>query len=113
MGYLAEPRQISPTTTVTQNQRFYIIDKQTLKGTFFSLENDYLGGLKTEWPVYQFNNGYFAQNYDPGELLDELTKLLETNKNLTKENKAEITKLKNSIGDNDNDYILYAKVKVF
>jgi hypothetical protein len=111
MGELSEPKQISATTTVTQNKRFYIIDKQTLKGTFFSFENDYLGGLKIEWPVYQFSGDYFVQNYDPGDLLDALTNLLETNKNLSKENKAKITKLKDSINANDNNYILYAKLK--
>jgi hypothetical protein len=110
-GFLAEPKQVAERTQVSDNHRFYIIDKKTLRGTYYSLENDYLGGLKTGWLMGPLSDGYFAQNYDPGDLLDALTKVLETNESLTDEARAKITELRDSIDPDDNNYILYAKLK--
>jgi hypothetical protein len=88
-----------------------IVDKKTLKGAFFKLENDFLGNIEIEWPIYSFNNGYFIRNYDPGDLFDALEKLLQSGKKLSPEMRDKLTKLKDSITDNDNNYILYAKLK--
>jgi hypothetical protein len=111
MGFLSEPKKISDDVTVTQNQRFYILDKKTLKGSFFVLKNDFLGGIEIEWPTGAFNGMYFVKNIDPGSLQDQLTKALETEKNLSPDMRSKITKLRDSITDNDNNYILYAKLK--
>jgi len=111
MGFFAELKRTGEISQVVNNQRFYIIDKKTLKGTFFSLENDFLGGLPIDWLLEKFNGDYFAQNYDPGDLLDALTNVLETNESLTDEVRAKITKLKDSIDPDDNNYILYARLK--
>jgi hypothetical protein len=110
-GDTSEPRRIDDYTQTTQNNRFYIIDKGTLKGAFFKLENDFLGNMEIEWPIYSFSNGYFVRNYDPGDLFDALEKILQSDKKLSPEMQDKLTKLKNSITDNDNNYILYAKLK--
>ncbi|MDR3060782.1 MAG: 6-bladed beta-propeller, partial [Dysgonamonadaceae bacterium] len=111
MGSFSEPKRISESQTVTQNQRFYIVDKKTLKGSFFKLENDFLGNVEIEWPIYSLNNEYFIRNMEPGNLSDMLEKILAENKKLSPDQKTKLTKLKNSITDNDNNYILYAKLK--
>ena len=112
MGDFSEPKQIDERTQTTQNQRYYIVDKNTLKGAFFVLENDFLGGEEIGWPIYVISGEYYSRNADPGNLKDELEELLKTNKNLSSEMKAKLTKLKDSItADNDNNYILYAKMK--
>ena len=111
MGNFAEPKQISETTTVTQNQRFFLVDKNTLKGGFFILENDFLGGMEIQWPIYQLSGEYFSYNADPGNLKDELEEILKSNKNMSSEMKNKLTKLKDSITEKDNNYILYAKIK--
>lgn len=111
MGSFSEPKQETENITVTQNQRFYIIDKKTLKGSFFKLENDFLGNTEIGWPIYSFSGEYFVRNIDPGNLSDMLEKVLVENKKLSPEQKTKLTKLKNSITDNDNNYILYAKLK--
>lgn len=111
-GNLAEPKQVSPNSWITQNNVPFIVNKKTLKGSLYKLENDFLGNgnIETEWWP-DFNHGYFVQNMDPGDLLDALEKVLSSNKNLSAEKKSKLTKLKNSITDNDNNYILYAKLK--
>jgi hypothetical protein len=75
------------------------------------LKNDFLGGIEIEWPTYAFNGMYFVKNIDPGSLQDQLTEALETEKNLSPDMRSKITKLRDSITDNDNNYILYAKLK--
>jgi hypothetical protein len=111
LGDLSEPHKINDYLTDTQNNRFYIIDKKTLKGSFFRLENDFLGNTEIGWPSYAFNGEYYARNVDPGNLQDELENVLSSGKKLSPEVRNKLTKLKNSITDNDNNYILYAKLK--
>jgi len=111
LGNLSEPKRLNENITVTQNHRFYIVDKKTLKGSYFKMENDFLGNIETDWPTGVFNNGYFINNIDPGNLRDALDKALNSGKKLTPEMRAKMTKLKDSITDNDNNYILYAKLK--
>ena len=110
LGDFSEPKKENEYITTTQNQRFYIIDKNTLKGSFFTLENDYLGGISIEWPSYQLSGDYYIYNIEPGRLSSELEKVL-TNNKLTPEMKSKLTKLKDSISENDNNYIFYAKCK--
>jgi hypothetical protein len=111
LGQLAEPKQIAENLTTTQNNRFYIVDKKTLKGSFFKLENDFLGNIEIEWPSYTFSGEYYVRNVDPMNLRDELEKTLQSAKKLSPEIQARLKKLKDSITDNDNNYILYAKLK--
>jgi hypothetical protein len=111
MGDLSEPKKIAENITTTQNERDYIIDKKTLKGSFFKLENDFLGNVEINYPTYRFSGEYYVRNVDPGNLKDELEKTLNSGQKLTPELRTKLTKLKNSITNNDNNYILYAKLK--
>jgi hypothetical protein len=96
-------------TRITENERFYIVDKETLNGAYFKLENDFLGG-SNEWPESFFGND-FVRNTDPGDLYDELEKILTENQTLEPSLREKLSKLKESITDQDNNYILYAKLK--
>lgn len=67
------------------NPAYYIIDKQTLKGAYMHLINDFLGN--TELPLRSFDghhppfpnfrNGYFILNMDPGKFTNRATKCTE------------------------------------
>ena len=111
MGDFAEEKKLNETTTTTQNHRFYFVDKQTLKGSFFTLENDYLGGINIEWPVLVLSGEYYVYNVEPANLREKIDEVLSKNNKLTSEMKAKLAKLKDSISDNDNNYIFYAKIK--
>jgi hypothetical protein len=110
LGMVAEPKKLNDNLTTTQNNRFFIVDKKTQKGAFFTLENDYLGNTEIRWPIGVFHSGYYVRNVDPGNLQDELEKALASGK-LSPAMKDKLSKLKNSISDNDTNYILYAKLK--
>lgn len=108
IGDASSPVQKSATTFESSPPKYYIIDKKTQKGAFMFLENDFLGGVEVDWP--SFSNGYYAVNKDPGNLRELLEKAL-AGKGLSDETKKRLSDLKDSIKDNDNNYILYAKLK--
>lgn len=111
LGEVSEPKKENEYITTTQNNRFYIVDKKTLKGTFFLLVNDFLGNMEIGWPNYSFSDGYYVRNVDPGNLFDELENALKPGNKLSPDMRKKLTKLKDSISGNDNNYILHAKLK--
>jgi hypothetical protein len=99
-------------TETTNVSKYYIVDKKTLKASYFRLKNDFMGGIEVDNPIWRFKNGYFSQNCDPSVLLEQLENTLVSNKKLSEKMRAKLTELKNSINeDRDNNYILYAKLK--
>ena len=111
MGNISEPKKIAENISSVQNVRYYIVDKNTLRGTFFTLENDFLGGIKIKKPIYLFFGDYYVYNVEPANLREELKSVLSNNDKMTQEMRSKLTKLKDSISDNDNNYIFYAKYK--
>ncbi|MDR2036975.1 MAG: 6-bladed beta-propeller [Bacteroidales bacterium] len=111
VGNLAEPKQISESMTTTTKNVFFIIEKSSLKGSFFKLYNDFLGDMEIGWPSFAFSNGYYIKNYDPGDLIEDLEKLLSSNKKMSSDMRKKLTDLKNSVKETDNNYIFYAKLK--
>jgi hypothetical protein len=109
-GYTGEEIRISENSSYIGNYKYFIVEKSSLKGTFFKIIDDYLGNNEIEWPVFQFSNGYYIRNFEPAELMDKLDGML-SNRNLTATMKEKLTKLKNSVSENDNNYIFYAKMK--
>jgi hypothetical protein len=53
-------------TMSTTIDRYYIVDKRTLKASYFRLKNDFLGDIEIGGPIWAFKNGYFSQNIDLG-----------------------------------------------
>ena len=88
-----------------------LIDKHSLKGTYCTLVIDELGGIPVEYPYDCFQDGRFLMNLDPGDLIDELEKVLARPERFSKEESDRLTKLKNSISVDDNNYILVGKFK--
>ncbi|MDH6311880.1 hypothetical protein M2137_000639 [Parabacteroides sp. PFB2-10] len=89
----------------------YIVDKKTLKGNCFRIENDFMVGQDIVYqPVYLFENGYFVRNVDPGNLEEMLEKMLQSEA-LSDSMRKKFTRVQEQMGDDDNNYILYARVK--
>lgn len=110
IGDVTVEKKLSDNTSTTEYPSNFIVDKKTLKGGFYRLYNDFLGGLQIEgWP--SFYNGYYIWNVDPGELADLLTKHLDKNSMLTEKDRKELTDLLNSIDENDNNYLFYGKLR--
>ena len=88
---------------------YYIVDKQTLKGAFYAIENDFLGGERLENPL-ALEDGCYTTCLDPGELSDQLEKARRSDR-LSEQLRKHLTKVQADITENDNNYILYAKLK--
>lgn len=89
----------------------YIIDKNTGKGAYFKIYDDYFGNQEIGWASSIFGNGYFIRNLEPGNLLNDIENLLKKD-DLSDDMRKKLTDLQNSIDDNDNNYLLIAKMKV-
>lgn len=111
MGQLSEPEQVSANVKVTTDQMFFIVEKSTLKGTFFRLRNDFLGGLEIKWPSDVFSDGYYVSNFEPANLLEILETVLADSNKIDTDLRTKLTRLQNSIKETDNNYIFHAKLK--
>ncbi len=94
---------------VGSKNEYYIVDKKTLKGALLRIENDYWGGNE-EWPIYLFNKGYYSLNMDPGNFEEWIDKKLKSD-SLKDDLRLKLTEIRKSISADDNNYILYAKMK--
>lgn len=92
----------------TKNE-YYVVDKKTLKGAFLRVENDYWGGIE-EWPIYLFDKGYYARNMDPGNMEEWIEKILKSQV-ISEQLRQKLTEIRSAIGANDNNYVVYAKMK--
>ena len=118
LGTTAESIQLSATMFGTTNTKQFIIDKATGKGAYMHLVNDFLGNEELplssfdgNFPPYpNFRNGYYILNQDPGNLRDRLEKSMKTGK-LSPEQKEKVTRLLNSVNENDNNLLFLAKLK--
>lgn len=116
MATVAVNEQVTETTTSAKERRYYVVDKETMKGSFFNLKNDFLGRMDIDRPyfgrpIFSFRNGYYLENMDPSNLQEAIAKHLSSNQDMTAEMRDKLTKLSGSISENDNNYILYAKLK--
>lgn len=87
---------------------YYIVDKNSLKGTYYHINNDFLGGERAN--PFPFINGYMIECVDPGNLEERIEKALESGQ-LTEKNRARLTEVLENMTVNDNNYLLYAKMK--
>lgn len=89
---------------------YYLIDKKTHKGAFFRMEDDYVDGKSVEYPLHFFNKGYHVRNLEPAALLEWIEDALKSDIMSDKMRK-KLTKIKDDMDENDNNYIVYAAMK--
>ncbi|MDE5710273.1 MAG: 6-bladed beta-propeller, partial [Bacteroides sp.] len=108
VGDVMVKKQVSEYTYTTEAPSYFIMDKKTLKGSFYKFVNDYLGNM----PAYlSASSGYYTLNMEPGTLKEALEKHLEQKTDLSAKERERLRKLADSIQENDNNYILYAKLR--
>ena len=111
VGNFSEPPvEVSPGSWTNGQTFHYIVDKETGKGSFFTLYNDYFGNLEIDYPSYAFFNGYYTRNIEPGNLMTDIENALK-NQDITAEMRKKLTDLQASIDENDNNYVMIAQLK--
>lgn len=88
---------------------YYIVDKQTLRGAYFGIENDFLDGERLEMPL-GLNYGYYMTCLEPSALSERIEKALRSD-HLTEQMRKRLTEVQAGLTENDNNYLLYAKLK--
>ena len=111
LGSTSVEKQLDENNFTTEVPADFIMDKESLKGAFYKVENDYLGNLPIPWFPYNCSNGYYTANMEPATLKETLEKYLESAKDIPATDRERMQKLADSIHENDNNYILYAKLK--
>lgn len=110
-GDTSVSEQISDDASRGGQRKYYIIDKKTAQGAYCHFVNDALGGIEIR-PVKLhdgFYNGYYVRNCDPGELMMQLEENISRASDPAMKQK--LTNLLATMDENDNNYILLAKLK--
>ena len=110
MGNVSVEKRLTENISVTSDEQLFLVDKQTGKGGFVSFVNDYMADLPIADAFSSFINGYFYMNLSPAKLNQLLEEMLRSNK-LSDKQRERWMQLKAQISPNDNNYILYAKLK--
>ena len=107
-GMIATILRINDRQTTSTDPKFYLVDKQTGKGCFYRLYNDWLGDAPVFW--LEGLDGYYTLNIEPADLLDLLEKVLKENTSLDTERRKKLEEMKASIDEDDNNYVFVGKL---
>ena len=106
-GTIASVLQINERLSTSTDPKRYMIDKQTGKGCFYRLYNDWLGDAPVSW--LEALDGYYTLNIEPSALIDLLEKVLKENTALDDERRKKLEAMKATINEDDNNYIFVGK----
>ncbi len=84
-----------------------LVNKKTLISKYFKIKNDLFGGIIAS-PV--FNNGYFINNIPAISLKNQIKSALKNNK-MPEPMRQKLTEMDNSLKIDDNNVILFGKLK--
>ena len=87
------------------------VNKSTKEARYIEVVNDYLGGIEFSFFLGSLKGDYFFRPYEPLELKDLLEGVLQNNTSLSQKKRRELTKLKDSLHENDNNVLLIGKLK--
>lgn len=108
--YFAEisgTKQMTEDSYVSDRETYFLVDKATLRGSFCHIYNDYLCDEPSDWVIG--NNGYFIENVAPDVLKERIEAFLQASPDLNEVRRQRLLALKDSISENDNNYIIYGK----
>ena len=110
MCMVTQPKQIAVGIYETQEQKFIIVDKNTHRGSYVRIINDYLDQSEISHFPYACTDGYYIANMEPAVLMEQIERGLKQPQ-ITDKQRALLESLKKEVDENHNNYILYAKLK--
>lgn len=111
--YFAEisgTKQMTEDSYISDHETYFLVDKATLRGNFCHIYNDYLCDEPSDWVIG--NNGYFIENVAPDVLKERIEAFLQASPDLNEARRQRLLALKDSISENDNNYIIYGKHRI-
>lgn len=97
--------------TYVSKRAIILVGKRTGRGGFVQFVNDKVGNLPVDNAAFLFNNGYFMQSIEPGELALRIDEALSSPGGLTLKQQDELKSLRASINEDDNTYLFVGKLK--
>lgn len=111
LGAFSFMKQVTSTSSEGTEPAAFVVNKETLKGSYVEYINDFLGGISLGKWTPLFRNGYYIANSDPMDLKETLDKVLVTNKKMDPKVRQRVQALSKSLNENDNNVVLIGKVK--
>lgn len=112
VGRLMVEEQVSDGMWETKSPSNFIVDKASLRGTFFRVINDFAGGMPDRlWTPWSLRNKQYIRLVEPGVLKAEIESYLSSTDGRKGKNRKKLQELCESIGEEDNSYVIYAKQK--
>ncbi len=112
LGDVSKSEQVSGNMFQGRTAGAYVVSKQDGKGGFFHIYNDFLGNLPMDRTFFwNCRNGYYTQNIEPAVLMEKLEEALEDHPDMDEAMRTKLQTLLDSIDEDHNNYILYAKLK--
>lgn len=108
VGSLTNPVQVGENTYQTEGEAFFMVEKETGKGAFFRIANDYIDHAPIPYMPFFCSNGYFTLNIEPAVLMERLEKGMET---LDADKRKRMEALMKTIDEDDNNYVFIGKLK--
>lgn len=62
LGTLTVPKQVGDNMYSATNEAYFMVDKETKKGTFFRVRNDFMDGSPIPHMPWHFKEGYYTEN---------------------------------------------------
>ena len=108
-GYVSDIKQTNENLFDYDNIRYFIVEKATGKGNYCRVYDDYLYDRKTSW--ISGADGYYYRHIEPVVLMEEIEEALAKHPEWSEERRTKLEKLKETIDEDDNNYIFYGKLK--
>ena len=111
LGSFSFMKQVSAGASVGTEPAAFVVNKETLKGSYVEYIDDFLGGFSLGKWTPTFHNGYYVANTDPMDLKEKLDEILVKNKKMDPKVRQRVQTLSKSLNENDNNVVLIGKVK--
>ena len=108
-GSLAAIEQVSENSFMVNATCAYLVEKESGKGAFFRMVNDFLDNEPINIISKRCSNGYYTLNIEPAALIEKLEKGLKNQSDEARRQKMEA--LMKTIDEDDNNYIFIGKLK--
>lgn len=91
----------------TKERKVVSTQKSSETSSYMNLQNDYMGQLEMD---FNFNKGYFIQNFEPGVLIEKIEEYLGKT-TTSEEDKEKLNALLNTLDEDRNNILMIGKLK--
>lgn len=103
-----EPEQVSERSFIIPSGTPFLVNRSTLRGGYVKISIDEFGLAPTDFYLPDTQNDYFIKQLEPASYREVLNERLADPEGLSDEQIKKLTELRDSIDDEDNNYLILA-----